>query len=150
MITIGKRFSFDAAHRLGRHEGKCSRPHGHTYILEIDLTGPVEHNGSGQNMILDYYHIKDIVEREIMKRFDHQDLNIVVKKMFPELEPEVDNVTTAENLVVIIANLLGPAFYAIAPNVLLSRVRLSETTGSWADWYPEANNSGFDYENKGI
>ncbi len=145
MITIGKKFSFDAAHRLGRHEGKCSRPHGHSYLLEIDLTGPNIAEGSGQGMVVDYYHIKDIVEREIMKRFDHQDLNVEVKKMFPWLEPEVDNVTTAENLVMIIALLLGPAFYAVAPHALLTRVRLQETPNSWAEWRPEANNSGVDH-----
>jgi 6-pyruvoyltetrahydropterin/6-carboxytetrahydropterin synthase len=144
-IVIGKRFTFDAAHRLGRHEGKCHRPHGHTYILEIDLTGPNVADGSGQFMVVDYYHIKDVVEREIMSRFDHQDLNVVVKKMYPELEPEIDNVTTAENLVVIIANLLGPAFYAVAPHAMLTRVRLQETPNSWAEWRPEANDSGVDH-----
>jgi 6-pyruvoyl-tetrahydropterin synthase len=89
-------------------------------------------------MVVDYYRIKDVVEREIMSRFDHKDLNVVVKHMYPELEPEVDNVTTAENLVVIIANLLGPAFYAIAPHAMLTRVRLQETQGSWAEWVPDA------------
>lgn len=137
MITIGKRFTFDAAHRLGRHEGKCHRPHGHTYILEIDLTGPNLMEGSGQGMVVDYYHIKDIVDREIMSRFDHKDLNVEILRVFPDMAPEVDNCTTAENLVVAIAQLLGQAFYAVAPHAMLTRVRLQETPNSWAEWRPD-------------
>ena len=35
--TIGKRFSFEAGHRLGGlPEGhKCARPHGHSYTVEV-------------------------------------------------------------------------------------------------------------------
>lgn len=137
MITIGKRFEFAAAHRLGRHEGKCKNPHGHNYVLEIDLTGPNELHGSGQHMILDYYIVKQIIEHEIMQRFDHKDLNVEVLKYWPDAAPEVDNITTAENLVTLFAQILGPAFYAVAPNVLISRLRLCETSSSWAEWRPE-------------
>lgn len=141
MITIGKRFTFDAAHRLGRHEGKCARPHGHTYILEIDFTGPVELRAvSGQGMVLDYYHIKDMVEALIMKRFDHQDLNIVMRPYFLDRDPETENVTTAENMVAKFAQLINGWMWEnqISPEVELTRVRLQETPNSWAEWRPGA------------
>ena len=142
MITIGKKFEFAAAHRLGRHEGKCRNPHGHNYVLEIDLTGPNQMEGSGQHMILDYYIVKQIIEREIMQRFDHKDLNVEILKFWPDSAPEEDNITTAENLVALFAQILGPAFYDAAPHAILSRLRLQETPGSWVEWRPEANNSG--------
>lgn len=138
--TIGKRFTFDAAHRLGRHEGKCSQPHGHTYILEIDLTGPVHREGSGQGMVVDYYIIKRVIDEEIMARFDHKDLNAVCADAGFGV-PEIDNVTTAEHLAYLIATLLVKRFYELAPHAVLSRVRLQETPNSWAEWRPESNRS---------
>ena len=36
-ITITRHFSFDAAHYLPGHEGKCQNLHGHTYKLEVTI-----------------------------------------------------------------------------------------------------------------
>ncbi|MEH0515380.1 6-carboxytetrahydropterin synthase [Streptomyces sp. B21-079] len=40
IFTIGKKFAFEAGHRLPRlpHEHKCSRQHGHSYEVEVILT----------------------------------------------------------------------------------------------------------------
>lgn len=136
-VVIGKRFTFDAAHRLGRHNGKCSRPHGHTYILEIDFAGPVEtREVSWQGMVVDYYDVKNMVEELIMSKFDHQDLNKVVTPYFPGRDPETENVTTVENLVGVFAKMIQDwmhdrlLFYGIR----VHRVRLQETPNSWAEW----------------
>lgn len=40
--TIGKTFTFEAAHHLEHHRGKCRRPHGHSYKLEVMVTGAVK------------------------------------------------------------------------------------------------------------
>jgi 6-pyruvoyltetrahydropterin/6-carboxytetrahydropterin synthase len=39
--TVRKCFTFDAAHQLPNHGGKCRHPHGHTYKVEVALTGPM-------------------------------------------------------------------------------------------------------------
>lgn len=134
MLTIGKRFMFDAAHRLGKHEGKCRRPHGHTYILELDLTGSVAQAGSGQGMVVDYYIIKDIVQKNILDLCDHQDLNVVLQPYFPGVDPETENMTTAENMVNLFGGILELAFMAAGYPGILTRVRLQETQNSWAEW----------------
>ncbi len=38
--AIGKRFSFEAGHRLGGLPAghKCARPHGHSYTVEVIVT----------------------------------------------------------------------------------------------------------------
>jgi 6-pyruvoyltetrahydropterin/6-carboxytetrahydropterin synthase len=36
---------FSAGHRLLRHEGKCSRPHGHNYEVRVRLTGELGAEG---------------------------------------------------------------------------------------------------------
>ncbi|MDX3367607.1 6-carboxytetrahydropterin synthase [Streptomyces sp. ME02-6987-2C] len=41
-FTIGKKFGFEAGHRLPGlpHEHKCSHQHGHSYEVEVVLTAP--------------------------------------------------------------------------------------------------------------
>ena len=133
--VIGKRFSFDAAHYLPLHQGKCRRKHGHTYVLEVDVTGQMNlsSRASDQNMVVDYYILKQVVDEEIMNRFDHQDLNEVIKP-FDIRDPNKENVTTAENMVGIFAGLLSNRLSSTRYGV--SRVRLCETQSSWAEWRP--------------
>ena len=139
-ITIGKRYTFDAAHRLPLHGGKCSRPHGHTYILEVDFTGLVQtDNCNEQGMVLDYYKISEVIKTEIMDRFDHQDLNQVMKPFF-NADPEVENCTTAERMVHIFARLIQRAVDGFGVNV--TRVRLQETQNSWAECRPKTVDFG--------
>lgn len=38
-VSVCKIFTFDAAHQLVGHKGKCSNLHGHTYKLEVVLKG---------------------------------------------------------------------------------------------------------------
>lgn len=147
VVRIGKRYTFDAAHRLPLHEGKCARPHGHTYTLELELTGEVRMaQGSEQGMVLDYYKISEIVKREIMDKYDHQDLNVVMRPYFGVADPNEHNLTTAENMVVIFATILRTEINKLwnwkqgdETSIRLTRVRLSETGSSWADWYAEDN-----------
>lgn len=139
VIRIGKRYTFDAAHRLPLHNGKCARPHGHTYTLDLEITGqPITAAlDPEQGMVLDYYKISEIVKREIMDRFDHQDLNKVMRPWFGNMDPEEYNLTTAENMVGIFAAILRVALAPYKAN--LTRVRLCETQTSWAEWHSTEN-----------
>jgi 6-pyruvoyltetrahydropterin/6-carboxytetrahydropterin synthase len=52
--------------------GRAAERHGHNYRLEVTLRGrpdPVT------GMVINLVELKDILEREIMSRFDHRDLN---------------------------------------------------------------------------
>lgn len=135
-LVIGKRFRFDAAHRLPLHEGKCSRPHGHSYILEVEIEGPVKQEKcSSQGMIIDYAVLKAIVERQIMSVFDHQDLNQAVKALGTfKADPEEENVTTAERLVLLCVAALTEELEKCGAG--LTRVCLQETQDTWAEWTP--------------
>lgn len=72
-VTIAKCFDFDAAHRLPRlpKGHKCRRWHGHTYRVEIRLTG-YSRNG----MLLDYAEIEK-AWKPLKRRLDHRRLNDV-------------------------------------------------------------------------
>lgn len=100
MITISKEFHFSAAHRLPRHSGQCSRPHGHNYKFGVWIKGNLAMSEcSGQGMVFDYGELKALVDEHIVSKLDHQDLNKAIPANWPcRLDPEVDNVTTAEVL----------------------------------------------------
>ena len=40
---VSKEFTFDAAHHLFNYEGKCKSLHGHTYHLQIAVSGYLDH-----------------------------------------------------------------------------------------------------------
>ena len=105
--TITRRYRFCAAHRLHTDQlsaeenwatfGKCNNPngHGHNYVVFVSVKGdidPVTHQ------VLDVSRLDPVVERIVVQRFDHQDLN---------LDPEfATQTTTGENLVLLIWDLL--------------------------------------------
>lgn len=67
MITAAtKEVTFDAAHRLSFHKGKCYNLHGHTYKLRLTLACEDLEN----DMVLDFYEIKKILN-EVVERYDH-------------------------------------------------------------------------------
>lgn len=135
-VIIGKRFRFDAAHRLPRHDGKCSQPHGHTYTLEVDIEGDITYaKCSSQGMILDYRNMKLLVEQKVIDYLDHRDLNQVIPSLFRCPDANTDNVTTAERLVEMIGRLLYTQFHDEF-GVRVTRVRIQETPDTWADWKP--------------
>src|SRR4051812_43083019 len=70
-VQVTKAFSFDAAHQLPWHEGKCRQLHGHTYRLEVSVAGPVDENG----IVVDFDDLSTVVKRSIVSKFDHQFLN---------------------------------------------------------------------------
>lgn len=112
---LTKSFTFEAAHHLPGHRGKCARPHGHSYTLEVTLRGPIRHapGESDHGMVLDFADLSQVVKEAVIARLDHYDLN------------EATGIhTTAENL----AHWIWDALVAGGlPDELLHRVRLWET-----------------------
>jgi 6-pyruvoyltetrahydropterin/6-carboxytetrahydropterin synthase len=64
-------FTFEAAHRLTWHPGKCRNLHGHSYRLDVTVEGPLDGNG----VVIDFDLLTEVVEREVIDLWDHRDLN---------------------------------------------------------------------------
>jgi len=124
-MKICRRETFNAAHRLFKPEwddaknleifGKCSYPnyHGHNYVLEVWIEGPVD---SETGFVMDLKGLKHIITNEILERFDHCNLNLDC--------PEFANlIPTAENIAIVIWNILRKK---IAANLHIE-IQLSET-----------------------
>jgi 6-pyruvoyltetrahydropterin/6-carboxytetrahydropterin synthase len=74
-MEIFKEFTFEAAHRLPNvpADHKCARLHGHSYRVEIHVTGEVgEHSG----WIMDFQDVKDAFA-PLHAQLDHRYLNEV-------------------------------------------------------------------------
>ena len=109
--SITKQFRFEAAHSLPNHDGKCKNLHGHSYLLEVTISGEILKEGPKEGMIMDFADLSKIVENEIINPWDHQFLNNIVPFM-----------TTAENLA-------QECFHRLQiQNLNVSRIRLWETS----------------------
>lgn len=78
-MQIWKSFRFEAAHTLPYHLGKCARPHGHSYRLEVAIRGPVQSDGPARGMIEDFDVLQTTIDREIISQLDHTDLNDTIE-----------------------------------------------------------------------
>jgi 6-pyruvoyltetrahydropterin/6-carboxytetrahydropterin synthase len=76
--SITKIFTFEAAHQLPNHSGKCAHLHGHSYRLEVTVSGEIIKEGSSEGMVLDFSDMGAVVDREVLNKWDHQCLNDLV------------------------------------------------------------------------
>src|SRR5258708_18821091 len=100
MTRVTRRYKFAASHRLhsGRFSeeenrelyGKCNNPygHGHDYVLDVSVTGPVD-AASGQ--VVNIQVLDRLVDERILRDFDHKYLNADVAE-FSEVVPTSENI----------------------------------------------------------
>jgi len=109
-VTVSRKAHFNAAHRLYRKDwseeqnqavfGKCSNPHyhGHNYELIVHITGEIDPE---TGYVMDMKILKDLIKDEVEDKMDHKNLNEEVSEFF-------DKIPTAENIIVVIYDLLKP------------------------------------------
>jgi 6-pyruvoyltetrahydropterin/6-carboxytetrahydropterin synthase len=100
MTRVTRRYKFAASHRLhsGRFSeeenrelyGKCNNPygHGHDYVLDVSVTGPVD-AVSGQ--VVNIQVLDRLVDERILRDFDHRYLNADVAE-FGKVVPTSENI----------------------------------------------------------
>lgn len=127
MIKTTKSFTFDAAHFLPNHKGKCANMHGHTYKLEVTVVreqGKLSDGGSDEGMVIDFADLKAVVKAEVIDKMDHTVLNDVLPFR-----------TTAENIVGHIYRVLSDKLQS--SGVIVDRIKLWETPDSYVEAYHE-------------
>lgn len=73
---LSKQFTFEAAHKLPSHDGKCQRLHGHSWKGTVYVAGDRLHeDGSKAGMLIDYADIKKAFKPILEERLDHHFLN---------------------------------------------------------------------------
>ena len=132
VVTVTRRLTFSAAHRVHNPAlsdaenqslfGKCNNPnwHGHNYVLEVSVTGPIDEK---TGYVMDLGALKRVVQDEVVGKMDHRNLNLEVDFM-QGINP------TTENIVVACWRVLEPR---IRPN-RLTRLRLIETENNYVEY----------------
>lgn len=77
MITVTKRYGFEACHHLPHYVGACHNLHGHSYKLDVTVGGSVikDQNNPKCGMIIDFKDLKQIVKEVAVDKYDHSNLN---------------------------------------------------------------------------
>jgi 6-pyruvoyltetrahydropterin/6-carboxytetrahydropterin synthase len=132
VVTVTRRLHFNAAHRVhnpalsdaenDRIFGKCNNPnwHGHNYILDVSVRGPVDER---TGYVIDLSVLKAIAKERAVDLIDHKNLNLDVPFMRGVIP-------TSENIVVAIWRELEPA---VRPGTLV-RLVLWETPNNYVEY----------------
>jgi len=99
-VAVYRKTHFNAAHRLHNPAwsdernreifGLCNNPnyHGHNYDLIVKVVGEVDPE---TGYVIDLKVLKDIIEEQVTKRYDHKNLNLDTPE-FKELNPTAENI----------------------------------------------------------
>src|ERR1700722_17524175 len=121
---LSRRYRVSASHRLHSDAmsaeenrsiyGKCNNPHGHghNYTIQITVSGQVDEK---TGMVCNLTDLDTFIEREVLARYDHENLNT--------LQEFAAQVPTTENLCVQIYEIVHRGF----SRAHLEKVRLEET-----------------------
>lgn len=110
MFVVKKKMYFCAAHKLVSPDlspdenmkiyGKCCSPnfHGHNYEIEVAVKGERDPK---TGMVINFTDIAEVLEKEVIDRWDHKNLNIDVPELY-------GIIPTAENLAKKIWEIINP------------------------------------------
>lgn len=150
MYRVCKSFEIESGHMLSKHPGVCRFPHGHSRTIEVVLTSE---SLDSCDMVCDFKVLK-LAVRGYLERLDHA---MAVNSN----DPMLANLGTARERVVVFQNAdpttevmareiykfieaelrAGKSYkddrgdsYSFPHGVLVQRVRVSETSSSWAEY----------------
>lgn len=138
MVFLTRQVHFNSAHRLynptkslawnQKQYGLCTNPHwhGHNYVLEVTLKGQPD---PVTGYIMDLSRLKKILERAIVDKCDHRNLN-------EEVDFLRGIIPSTENLVIAFWHEIVPHIPAPAQ---LHCVRLYETPRNYAEFFGPAH-----------
>ena len=128
---ITKKYHFCASHKYGNADwseeknlevfGKDYNTHGHNYILEVSVTGPID---QGSGWLVDLKKLGQIVKKYVVNVLDHSQIEVDIE-WFKGKQPSSENI-------------LVWAWGEIAPRLergILHRLRLVETHSIYTDYY---------------
>ena len=128
---ITKKYRFCASHKYGNSNwseeknykvfGKDYNTHGHNYILEVSVTGPID---QGSGWLVDLKKLGQIVKKYVVNILDHSQIEEDIE-WFKGKQPSSENI-------------LVWAWDEIAPRLergTLHQLRLVETHSIYTDYY---------------
>lgn len=151
VYRVCKSFEIESGHMLSKHPGRCRLPHGHSRRIDVVLSSPTLDQN---DMVCDFKALKLALEG-FLDRFDHalavNSADAITEQLAPELRARVivfedEDPTTEAMARRIYEHLAGelargstytdPAgnSFRLRPEVTIERVRVGETSTSWAEY----------------
>ncbi len=139
MVYITRVEHFNAAHRVFNPEwsdekntavfGRCANKnyHGHNFELVVTVKGKIDPE---TGFVMDLKALGDMIRTEIIDKVDHLNLNLDVAFM-------ADTITSCENFIVKIWDILSPHITAAAPHAKLHSLKLIETPKNYVEYFGE-------------
>jgi 6-pyruvoyltetrahydropterin/6-carboxytetrahydropterin synthase len=140
-IRLTKIFHFEMAHALYGYDGPCRNIHGHSYQLEVTVSGePLDDPENPKHgMVIDFTDLKSIVTEQVVHRLDHA---LILNgnsphRNIPQLDQNFEKVVfveyqpTCENMLADFAERIGKL---LPGRVRLESMKLKETPNSYAEW----------------
>ena len=128
---ITKKYHFCASHKYGNDNwseeknlevfGKDFNTHGHNYILEVSITGPID---PGSGWLVDLQKLNKVVKSNVVDLLDHSQIETDID-WFKGVQP------SSENILIWIWEQIAPYL----ESGLLHRLRLVETHSIHTDYY---------------
>lgn len=128
---ITKKYHFCASHKYGNDNwseeknlevfGKDFNTHGHNYILEVSITGPID---PGSGWLVDLQKLNKVVKSNVVDLLDHSQIETDIN-WFKGVQP------SSENILIWIWEQIAPYL----ESGLLHRLRLVETHSIHTDYY---------------
>lgn|SRR6056300_38735 len=142
-IRITKEFKFETGHALYGYDGLCKNVHGHSYKLAVTVIGsPIEDQSHVKfGMVMDFSDIKEIVNKLIVKPFDHAtvlNVNSPHIDLADSMEQRGHKIMrvgyqpTSEMMVIDFAEKISNS---LPSHLKLHHLILRETETSYAAWY---------------
>ena len=143
---ISKAFEIESGHILSKHPGKCRFPHGHSRRVEVVLAADFL---DANDMVCDFKAVK-LALQSYLDSWDHalaintDDANYAFYQEkhgariipFVRTDPtsEVMAKTVFDEIARCLANANRQGDFAIPAGVKVERVRVTETSSSWAEY----------------
>ena len=147
MYRICKTIELESGHLLSKHPGSCQFPHGHTRSVELVFAADTLDEN---DMVMDFKTIKEMLG-EFLQQFDHSlcmntdDANYdTFRRVYGErIIPFEHSDPTSEAMAAAVYRHAAAALakaaaggisYPVRTEVRLERVRVWETSSSWAEY----------------
>lgn len=155
MFSATIRVTFDAAHRVLGHLGKCRYLHGHSYVAELTFTRLNPETLDELGFVEDFSILKNAVKDWINFHWDHnmilnQDDPIfkILGKIPSPIEYCLNDITggrepycmdkginpTAENMAKVLYHVVDKDVLPKVRDIRITKVRIQETENSWAEY----------------
>ena len=128
---LTKKYHFCASHKYGNDDwseeknlevfGKDYNTHGHNYVLEVSVTGPID---SGSGWLVDLQKLNKLVKSNVVNVLDHSQIEIDIE-WFKNQQP------SSENILIWIWEQIADSIQDCS----LHRLRLVETHSIHTDYY---------------